>query len=330
MRRAQGLWPAVHSFEGLRRAAFRAARGKRQSRATAAFLERLEPEVLRLSRALAAHAWRPSRARSFVIHDPKRRTITAVPFRDRVVHHALLAPLQPVFERRMIADSFACRPGRGTHAAVRRAQRHLRRFGWSLRLDVASFFGTLHADVVLDTLTRIIKDPDVLRLCGAILGPGSIGVPIGSLTSQWFANVVLDRVDHLVKEELRIPGYVRYMDDFALFDDEPRRLRDAQTRIAAFLTAPLRLRLKDRATRLAPASEGLPFLGFAIHRGTIRLRPATLRRFRWRLRWLDRELRVGRVDAERHRRAVAAVFAHIAHADTLALRRSWLREGSES
>ncbi len=324
MRRAANLWPQIAAFGPLCRAAHRAARGKRSSHAVAAFLERLEPECLRLERALLAGAWRPSRARSFVIHDPKRRTITAVPFRDRVVHHALMAPLQPIFERRMIGDSHACRPGLGTSSALRRANLFVRRHRYALKLDVQAFFDSLrHADV-LAMVARVVKDREVLTLCQTILhstDPDARGLPIGSLTSQWFANLALDPLDHLVKETLRIPGYLRYIDDFALFADDKQRLHDAHAQIAHWLAEHLDLRLKDRATRLAPTTDGLHFLGFTLRPGSVRLRPANLRRFRWRLRWLRRELARGRISEDRYVRAVAAVFEHIRPADTLALRR---------
>ncbi|MEM7201644.1 MAG: reverse transcriptase/maturase family protein [Planctomycetota bacterium] len=218
MRRAGGLWPHVASFAALTAAARRAARGQRRSRGAATLLDALEPECLRLERELQADGWRPGPTHRFVIHDPKPREITVAPFADRVVHHALIAPLEPVFERRMIADSYACRRGKGTHAAVRRAQALLRRHRYSLRLDVASFFASLAHDVVLESLARLVKDRRVLQLtarivAGPTLGDPAVGLPIGSLTSQWLANIVLDRVDHLIVESAeRVPGYVRYMD----------------------------------------------------------------------------------------------------------------------
>ncbi len=331
MRRAGGLWPQIAAFDALYVAAKRAARGKRSGHSVASFLERLEPEALQLERELLADTWRPAPTRQFVIHDPKRRTITAVPFRDRVVHHALIAPLQPVLERRMIDDSFACRPGRGTHAALRRAQAFTRRYRHALKLDVRAFFDSLRHDVVLDTLARLVKDRCTLRLCERIVrGPGaatsSRGLPIGSLTSQWFANVVLDRLDHFVKEQLRVPGYLRYLDDFALFADDKAWLWAAKHQVESYLHEVLDLTLKPAATRLAPVCDGLHFLGFHVFPHTLRVKPATLRRFRWRLRWLKAELRAGRIDEDRFIRAVAAVIEHIRQADSLRLRRRVLAE----
>jgi len=327
LRRAGNLWADVAAFSSLLAAAHRAALGKRTARSVARFQERAEPEVLRLQRELEAGTWRPGRAVTFEISDPKRRTITAVPFRDQVVHHALMGVLEPVFERRMVFDSYACRRGKGTHAALRRARRFVRRFAYFLKLDVKSFFASVPHAAVRETLARVVKDRRVLALCATILagprGDESRGLPVGSLTSQWFANLLLDRLDHFVKEVLRIRGYVRYMDDFVLFADRRDRLRAAHGEVERFLADPLGLKLKPSATILAPATQGLPFLGWLVYRGTTRVRPQNLRRYRWRLRQRRRELAQGRRSAESYRRGVASVYELLRQGDTAALRRSW-------
>jgi hypothetical protein len=117
VRRVGGLWREIASFSALTRAAHRAALGKRQVLGVARLLERLEPEALLLERELGDGTWRPGRPHTFEVHDPKTRTITAAPFRDRVVHHALIDRLEPIFDRRMVFESFACRKGKGSHAA---------------------------------------------------------------------------------------------------------------------------------------------------------------------------------------------------------------------
>lgn len=330
MKRVGRLWPRVIAFDTLLRAARRASLGKRASRSVAAFLERAEPECLALARDLEAGTWRPGRPSRFQILDPKPRTITAAPFQDQVVHHALIDVLEPIFERRMIADSYACRRGKGTHAAVHRVRAHVGRFPWFLKLDVASFFASAPHAAVRDAIGRIVKDPRVLSLCATILAgwpgdpPVDRGLPIGSLTSQWFANVLLDRVDHLVVDSLGIPGYARYMDDMVLFDLEKDRLKRAHTAITAFLDDPLGLQLKDRATILAPVDEGVPFLGRLVFRGTVRIRPENLRRYRLRLRERRREFRTGRRTEASYVRSVAALFELLRSAHTRALRLAWL------
>ncbi len=205
------------------------------------------------------------------------RTITAAPFRDRVVHHALIDPLEAWFDRRMIAHSYACRRGKGQHRALRHAHRLVRRHSWFLKLDVKGVFPSLAHDVVMDTLRRIVKDRRVLMLCERLVRSGGAdgrGLPIGNLTSQWFANLVLDRLDHWITEDLRVPGYVRYMDDFVLFGDDKAVLRGWLAQVEQFLHG-MQLRLKDSATMLTPTACGLPFLGFRIYRGLLRCVPRT-------------------------------------------------------
>lgn len=324
MRRAGGLWPRVVAFENLRRAALRAARGKRGSHAVARFLADLEPECLGLQRALADGTWEPGPASRFEIHDPKRRTITAAPFADRVVHHAVMDVLEPVLDRRMVDASYACRRGKGTHAALRRARRLVRRHGWFLKLDVAKCFESIDHDVAVQSLARSVKDRRVLALCERIVrsgGPTGVGLPIGNLTSQWLANLVLDRLDHFALEVLRVRGYVRYMDDFVLFDDDGQRLRAHLDVVTEFLRGALRLTLKQRATTLAPTSQGLPFLGWRFLPGVTRLRPENARRTRRRLERRFAEYRARRIDEERLAASVRSSCEHLRHGCTLAMRR---------
>ncbi len=314
MRRAGGLWYRVIAFDNLLEAARRAARGKRARPAVAHFLSRLEPEVLALQRELLDGRYRPRPLVSFILHDPKQRLISVPAFRDRVLHQALIAVCEPVFERRMIHHSYASRKGKGQHAALRQAQRLCRRYAWSLQLDVQHCFESLDHDVVLGTLQRVIKDRLVLSLFDRIVRTGDAdgaGLPIGSLTSQWLANLVLDRLDHHVTETLRISGYLRYMDDFVLLANTKHQLSQALVAVRGFLADPLQLRLKERVTRLAPTRTGLPYLGWQVYANTLRLRPQNLRRARARLR--------SGAGSESHR----SVLAHMAHGNTYQLRRSW-------
>lgn len=331
MRRVGNLWDRIVSFPNLMAAARRAARGKRTTRGAARFLDRLESEVLRLERELNDGTWRPGVAHSFEIHDPKTRTITAAPFRDRVVHHALMDVLGPVFEKRMLDSSFACRVGRGTHAALRTARQLVRSYDWFLKLDIKKCFPSIRHDVVVESVARCVKDRRVLTLCRTILegtcadawaDVRGVGIPIGNLTSQWFANVVLDRLDHHVKEVMRVPGYLRYMDDFALFAPAKETLASALVDVRSFVEHHLRLELKDRATILAPVDEGMPFLGFRVYRGMTRLRPATARRTRERLRRRAAQRRHGWIDAGQLARSTLSMVAHLEHGTT----RAWRRE----
>ena len=238
--RADGLFDRVAAFDALCAAALRAAAGKRRAPGPAAFLTNLEPEVLRLERELRAGTWRPGGYVSFEVRDPKRRLISAAPFRDRVVHHALHAVIAPLFERGFIDHTYANRVGKGTHRAVARYERLRDRHRWVLRGDVYRYFPAIDHEVLKADLRRRIACRRTLAVLDRIVDasnpqepvhlyyPGDDlftpyerrrGLPIGNLTSQLFANVYLDRFDHFVTEVLRAP-YVRYVDDCA-----PRRRR---------------------------------------------------------------------------------------------------------
>jgi len=318
-------WDEITSFPNLCRAARRAARGKRRQAGVARFLERLEPEALALRRELLEGVWRPSLPTTFAIHDPKTRTITAAPFRDRVVHHALVDPLEALFEAALVPQTFACRRGKGTHRAIEHARSLVRTHGWFLKLDVRHCFESIGHSLVLETLAGLRLEEPVTDLCARLLaGPEErlgAGLPIGNLTSQWFANLVLGRLDRFVMAEIRPAGYARYMDDFVLFSDGKGCLREAQVRIGSWLRAELGLALKEEATSLAPAREGLPFLGWRLHRGVTRLRPRNLRRLRGRIARRRWELREGRIGPSALAACLRSLAAHLAHGDTLGLRR---------
>ena len=283
-RPADGLFPRIASFAALEAAAQRAARGKRRKPGVATFLARLEREVLRLERELLSGAWRPGRYVEIAVRDPKPRTVSAAPFRDRVVHHALCAVIEPLFERGFVFDSYANRTGKGTHRAVARYERFRNRFGHVLRCDLYRYFPAIDHAVLKRDLRRRIRCERTLWLIDALIDganpqepvhlyyPGDDlftpferrrGLPIGNLTSQLFANVHLDGLDHYVKEVLRAPGYLRYVDDFALFHDDPAVLEEWRRRIAAYL-ARRRLSLHPRKTYVAATAEPTTFLGYVL------------------------------------------------------------------
>lgn len=229
MKRVGYLWSHLISFDNLLRSAEKACKGKRFRPSTAAFHFNLEHELWALHEELANKTYRPGTYRSFFIHEPKKRQISAAPYRDRVVHHALTQVLEPIFEKCFISDSYACRKGKGTHAAVDRCQEFARQFRYVLKADIQKFFPSIDHEILKQLVARRIKDPDVLWLVSQIIDHSnpqeevqnwfsgddlftptehSRGIPIGNQTSQFFANVYLDPLDHFVKNRLRIKGYV--------------------------------------------------------------------------------------------------------------------------
>ncbi len=342
------LWPQVTSWENLTAAYRKCRKRKRYKREAVAFDYAWETNLLLLRQDLLDGSYTPGRYRHFYVFEPKRRKISAAPFRDRVVHHALVGVLEPLFERRFIFDSYACRRGKGTHRALDRAQSYLRRHAFYLKTDVVRFFPNVDHAVLLDLLARQIRDRRLMELIGSIVASGEgvlreeatdeffpgddlfsllrpKGLPIGNLTSQFFANVLLDQVDHFVKEELRAPGYVRYADDLVLFGDDKQALCDQRAALAERL-ATLRLRLHARKTQVRPCMGELTFLGCVLHRGGRRLPQAAISRFSRRIRrwrWLKRGGMLRRGDV---RSSLRAWLANAALSNSSGIRRElWKR-----
>lgn len=332
MKRYGHLFERIVAWDNLYLAVKKAARGKSSRPAVARFLFHLEPELLTLQHELRNLIWRPRPYFSFQIRDPKPRLISAADFRDRVVHHALMNVLDPIFERAQFHHSYACRRGKGTHAALLYVQRQTRRFPQFLKGDVDHYFETVDHAVLSQLLRRMIKDPAVLELLGRIVSAtpdGDIhgrGLPIGNLTSQYFANHLLGQLDQFVKRELRVRGYCRFMDDFILFGSAAAELHRQRAEIRRFLADALRLRLKESATCVGATRDGVPFLGFRVFPGVVRLQGARWRRMRGKIRRQEQAFRKGRLSADQLVRSVRSSIAHIEHAATRRLRRKIFEE----
>ena len=327
MKRHGHLFEQVTEYRNLLAAAHRARRGKRDRVEVARFVFDLEPNLLQLQEELRSGSYRMRPYRAFVIREPKRRRICAAHFRDRVVHHAVCGVLDPIFEACLIGDTYACRRGKGTHAAVRRLQRFARRFPYVLMGDVRRYFESVDHEVLKALCRRKLKDKALLSLLDRIIDhplpggrPGK-GVPIGNLTSQYFANLYLGELDHLVKDRLRLPGYLRYMDDFAVFADGKPRLHRVLAAIREFLPATLRLELREERTFLAPVAQGLPFLGFRVWPGIVRLDGRKLARLRRQVRRREAAYRLGRIDEDALAQSVRGMVGHVCHIDSLQARK---------
>jgi len=346
MKRHRNLWPSVVSWANLLRAARQAQRGKRDRPNVLAFNFNREWELLRIQTQLEDGAYVPGEYDTFWICDAKPRLISAAPYRDRVVHHALCNLIEPIFDRSFIYDTYACRQGKGTHAAVDRFTHYARRYGYVFKTDVRKYFPSIDHDILLDVVEHRIKDERVLDLIRTIVRrsppqppvidyfPGDDlftpsqrrrGIPIGNLTSQFFANVYLDGLDHFVKETLRCPGYVRYCDDVACFADDKRYLWDVKSAMDDY-AAKLRIRFHPNKCAVQPVRVGTPFLGYVVYPDHRRLRRGNGVRFMRRMRKLERQFARGRIGVPKVRASVQAWIAHASHADTHGLRTSLLNE----
>jgi len=336
MKRYGNLFHRVYSFKALSESALKAAKGKKKKPRVARFLYNLENEIIDLEKMLLTKRYHPRPYRTFKVYDPKERMICAADFRDRVVHHAVCKVLEPIFERSFISGTYACRKYKGTHLAIKRAQAFNRRYAYFLKLDVHKFFDSVDHDILKSQLRRKIKDADLLWLTDVFIDhpvpwtKTGKGIPIGNLTSQHFANFYLSGLDHFIKEYLRIEGYIRYMDDLVLFADEKETLWDAADRIERYLSEKLLLSVKKGSLFLAPVRQGLPFLGFRVFPGIIRISRKGWRRFRRKVQLCDSRLNKGTIDNDKWTRSMASLVGHLKQPDTRNLRASFFqRPGAE-
>ena len=345
--RHDDLFAGIANFQALHAAARQAVKGKRKKPGAASFFANLEGAILALERQLRAGEYRPGRYVAFEVNDPKRRIVSAAPFRDRVVHHALCAVVEPIFEAGFIGHSFANRTGKGTHAAIEAYERYRNRHAYVLRCDIHRYFPAVDHTILKSDFRRRIICPPTLALLDLIVDGSNTqepvelyfngddlfapfrrrrGLPIGNLTSQFFANVYLDGFDHFVTEVLRAP-YVRYVDDFALFHNDPAILAEWGLRIELYL-AGRRLKLHPRKTMILSCTEPSQFLGFVLYAdGRRRLPDDNVRRFCNRLRGLRDRWRAGTIGVRAIRARVGAWIAHAEHADTWRLRHAIFQGG---
>lgn len=299
------LWARIASEENLREAWVRVRRGHAGSEAIQEFAANLDEHLACLRADLLTGTYRPGAYRQFRVKDPKPRTISCAPVRDRVVHHALCGVITPLLEKSFTEDSYACREGKGTHTACRRARELARRHGWYCKLDVRKYFDSVDHARLLAVILPKFREQEVRALIEAIVRhpvpglPEGRGLPIGNLTSQWFANTFLSELDHYLKETMRMPGYIRYMDDFAIFAESKAECWKAHDAVARWLAEERGLELKAEATVIAPVSEGVPFLGLRIWPTCWRLKRERFLRTRRKFARRVRACEAGLIDEAR-------------------------------
>ncbi len=330
MKRVGNLFDAIVARDNLRLAFAKARRGKGRQEEVRRFAADLEGQLTAMAGQLRDGTFPLGRFRQFVIFDPKERLITAPCFAERVAHHAIMNVCEPVLDAWLIDDTYACRPGRGRLAALHRAQAFARRYQFFLKLDVRKYFDSVPHANLLARLARRFKDAALRALLGRVIhsfrGAVGRGLPIGSLTSQHFANFYLGWFDRFVKERLRVRGYVRYMDDMALWGDDGAALRATLAAAGRFLRDELGLELKADPY-LNRSGHGMDFLGCRVFRRHTILNRRSRRRLRHRLTRLEQDFVAGRIDAAELQRCGTAVvaFARTAGVSSWRLRRAVLQ-----
>jgi len=315
----------IAAFDNLAESCLRAARGKRRRPEVIAFLDDIEANLSALGEAMRAGCAPTGRYHVFRIHDPKPRTIHAPCFADRIVHHALIGAIGPRLARALVPSCFACRTGMGNLAAVRAAQRASRRFAWVVHLDIKAYFDSIDHRILIGLLDRLVKGRDLLPLIERILAShqsrAGKGLPIGALTSQYFANLYLSGFDRFLLEEVGVRAHVRYMDDSLWWVDDKDQARDTLRAARAWLSTHRFLEVKEPGI-VGASRRGVTFCGYRIYPRTLRLTRRKRRRYVAGLvRW-ERRYRRGEISANGLQAGVASVLAPTLHADARAWRRA--------
>ncbi len=311
----RNLYEQIYDFENLWLASRKARRGKRLKNQTSEFEYNLEANLFGIQEALMCENYKFSGYREFIIKEPKERLICAAPYRDRVVHHAICNIIEPILDKAMIFDSYACRKSKGSHKAINRAHHFLRSSEWVLKIDIKKYFFSIDHEILFEDINRKISDKKLLHLIDTILdtynskdeyyyyfdgdnlfdGIRKRGLPIGNLTSQLFANYYLSSIDRFVKEKLKFEKYIRYMDDCILFSNCKRQLQEAKDKIEELLFAK-RLKINEKKCQIFPVNNGINFLGFHLYPFYKRILRQNLQRFKRRMKVMSHQFSTGKIE----------------------------------
>jgi len=347
---------SIFSFENIHQAYLDCRKNKRNTINALRIEINAADNIIQLARELLNKTYHPSRSILFTVTKPKKREIFAADFRDRIVHHLLVDQLEKVFEPVFIHDSYACRRGKGTHCAKERLGKFTRQItkngqirAYYLQLDIKNFFPTINKEILFGQISRKVDDPEILWLTQKVLfwdctksyvSRGDIsllsqipnhkslfgkenkcGLPIGNLTSQFFANVYLNELDQFVKHTLKCRYYVRYVDDFVILDEDPGKLVKIREEIGEFVIRRLKLRLHPDRRKLLPIANGIDFLGYIVRPKYVLVRRRVVNNFKAKLRMFIG----GKLDKEKIKATIASYLGHLRHANCYRLKEKLLR-----
>ncbi len=342
------IWDDIISFDNLYLAYKNARRNKRYRSEILKFSSDVEKHLFDLHEELKTKTYKAGKYREFYIYDPKKRLIMALPFRDRVVQWAVYQKINSIFMKGYITDSYACITGRGVHTAVARLHYWLRLLNkktdkkwYYQKLDFTKYFYRISHEVLIDIFEKKIKDKDLLWYLketihseempfGLPLDRKSdevavherlydVGMPIGSLMSQMFANIYLNELDQYAKRHLGIKYYIRYMDDIIILHDDKRELKEIKDKVESYAKEVLRLDINDKSV-LRPVSLGIDFCGYKVWNNHIKLRKSTALRMKRYLKLLKKKYARGEIDYPEIKQVLVSYHGILKHCDSRELR----------
>lgn len=326
MKRHSDLFEKIIELDNIYLAYRKARKGKSLQNTISRFDDDLDENIFNIRDALIEKTFTTSPYTENMIYEPKQRIIYKLPFNpDRVVQHALMNVLEPVWSGLFIHDSYACRTGKGIHAASRRTMDFIRAAGhgaYCLKMDISKFYPSIDHDILFGIVRRKIKCPDTLWLLGDIIYSisGGKNVPIGNYTSQWLGNLYMNELDQFLKHEMKIRHYIRYCDDFILLHQDKRFLHQMAEEIERFLAERLALILSKND--IFPVRQGIDFLGYRHFPDHILVRKSTAKRIKHRMRSLPGQLARGEITADQYRSSMASTEGWLLWANSFNFKQS--------
>ncbi len=328
MKRINNLVPQIANLDNLYLAFSKACKGKQWSREVLDFRSDFDRNIQQIRNELLSGDVSVGDYRYFTIHDPKERLICAAAFRERVVHHAIMNICHQYFDRQLIYDTYATRIGKGQYAALDRAMDALKRYKWICKLDFRKYYYTISHNILKQKLRHIFKDNTLLKIFDRIIDTyqvsDGLGLPIGNLTSQYFANYYLSSLDHYCKETIKMPVYIRYMDDILIAADSKNQIRNFVASIDGYSQEKLLLTLKPPIIHTSP--QGMSFLGYRIMPYRYFLNGRSKRRFRTKLIEAEHNLQSGIWTEQEYIDHVEPLMAFVRHAQSIDFVRSCIKE----
>ncbi|MGM9831010.1 MAG: reverse transcriptase domain-containing protein [Paludibacteraceae bacterium] len=300
----------IADLDNLYSALHKAKRGKQQQPAVLEYVAHIDDNLSCLRQQLLTGQVDVGHYHYFRIYDPKERLISAASFSERVLHHAIMNVCADYFEQNFIYDTYATRPNKGTYKALSRAMDAMKHYGYVAKLDVRKYFDSISHPILKDKLRKLYKDPALLRILDLIIDSyyteDGRGLPIGNLTSQYFANYYLSETDHYMKEQIKIPVYIRYMDDILLFADSRLELKNA---IEVLQQRMQLIDLTLKPVAIYKAYQGIPFLGYRLYAHKILLSGRSKRRFKKKNTLYNNKLNTGEFTEDDYLRHILPLYA---------------------
>ncbi len=324
MKRQGNLKDKITDLDNVALAAHKAFRGKRGKSEVREFACNFNENIAKLRREIENGSIVIGDYHYFKIYDPKERVICAASLKERILHHSIMNVCHSRFDKALISGTYATRPGKGVYAALDKAKSSMKRFAYYAKLDVRKYYDNVDHAVLESIIRRLFKDKWLIELFDRIIDSYSVvpgkGIPIGNLTSQYFANIYLSGLDHYMKEVCKTPVYIRYMDDVMLFCNDKEVLKYMVNEFISYSSKELKLSIKQ--PQIGKCCTGCSFLGYKVMPGYLLLNGNSKRRFRRKLYECTKMYNCGELDDREYEMRLIPLLAFTLHASSKCYRKA--------